>query len=235
VEHTRHPHIPSFSRRFPKIQLFGIMAEENLIQAAIVAPSLAVRVGLRTLLDVNQSIRIVAETADPTDLENVWWDLDVVILQGQESLEGLEILLRSSETQPGFLWISDDLEAVQALRALPLPAWGLLSTEASSEELIAALQAIYQGLIVAPLSRLDSLWIENPNNKAGELVEQLTPREAEILELLAQGLANKQIALYLQISEHTVKFHISSIFTKLGATNRMEAVRMGLQLGLITL
>jgi NarL family two-component system response regulator YdfI len=82
---------------------------------------------------------------------------------------------------------------------------------------------------------LDSLWIENPNNKAGELVEQLTPREAEILELLAQGLANKQIALYLQISEHTVKFHISSIFTKLGATNRMEAVRMGLQLGLITL
>jgi DNA-binding NarL/FixJ family response regulator len=211
------------------------MAEENLIQAAIVAPSLAVRVGLRTLLDVNQSIRIVAETADPTDLENVWWDLDVVILQGQESLEGLEILLRSSETQPGFLWISDDLEAVQALRALPLPAWGLLSTEASSEELIAALQAIYQGLIVAPLSRLDSLWIENPNNKAGELVEQLTPREAEILELLAQGLANKQIALYLQISEHTVKFHISSIFTKLGATNRMEAVRMGLQLGLITL
>jgi DNA-binding NarL/FixJ family response regulator len=147
----------------------------------------------------------------------------------------LETLLRSSETQPGFLWISDDLQAVKALRTLPLPAWGLLSSEASSEELIAALHAIYQGLIVAPLTRLDSLWIEELNNKAGELIEQLTPREAEILELLAQGLANKQIALYLQISEHTVKFHISSIFAKLGATNRMEAVRMGLQLGLVTL
>ena len=211
------------------------MAEENLIQAAILAPTLAVRVGLRTLLDVNQSIHIVAETADPTNLENVWLDLDVVILQDQESLEGLESLLRSFETQPGVLWISDDLQAVQVLRALPLPAWGLLSSEASSEELIAALHAIYQGLIVAPLTRLDSLWIENPDSKADELVEQLTPREAEILELLAHGLANKQIALYLEISEHTVKFHISSIYAKLGATNRMEAVRMGLQLGLITL
>jgi len=211
------------------------MTEENLIQAAILAPTLAVRVGLRTLLDVNQSIRILAETANPTELEDVWRDLDVLVLQGQESLEGLEALLRSSETQPGFLWISDDLQAVQALRALPLPAWGLLSSEASSEELIAALHAIYQGLIVAPLIRLESLWIENPANQADELVEQLTPRETEILELLAQGLANKQIALYLEISEHTVKFHISSIYAKLSATNRMEAVRMGLQLGLITL
>jgi DNA-binding NarL/FixJ family response regulator len=165
----------------------------------------------------------------------VWLDLDIVILQGQESLEGLQILLRSSETKPGFLWISDDLQAVQALRALPIPAWGLLTSEASSDELVAALHAIYQGLIVAPLTRFDSFWIENPDNKADELVEQLTPREAEILELLAQGLANKQIALYLEISEHTVKFHISSIYAKLGATNRMEAVRMGLQLGLITL
>lgn len=211
------------------------MADENLIQAAIFAPILAVRVGLRTLLEVNQSIRIVAETADPTDLESVWWDLDVLILEGQESLEGLETLLRSSETQPGLLWISDDLQAVQALRALPLPAWGLLSSEASSEELSAAMHAIYQGFIVAPLTRLDALWIENHDSKADELIEQLTPREAEILELLAQGLANKQIALYLEISEHTVKFHISSIYAKLGATNRMEAVRTGLQLGLLTL
>ena len=107
----------------------------------------------------------------------------------------METLLRSFETKPGFLWISDDLQAVQTLRALPLPAWGLLSSEASSDELIAALHAIYQGLTVSPLTRLDSLWIENPANQAGELVEQLTPREAEILELLAQGLANKQIAL----------------------------------------
>jgi DNA-binding NarL/FixJ family response regulator len=67
------------------------------------------------------------------------------------------------------------------------------------------------------------------------LVEELTEREMEVLELLADGLANKQIALELEISEHTVKFHVSSIYTKLGAANRTEAVRIGARLGLIVL
>ena len=208
--------------------------EDNLIQVAIFARTLAVRVGLRTLLGASQSIQIVAEAADPAGLEDAWWDIDVVILQGQESLDGIEPLL-SSETQLGLLWINDDLKAAQALRGLPLSAWGLLSSEASSEELIAAVHAIHQGLIVAPRVQLDSLWGKNPPSETDELIEQLTPRETEVLELLAQGLANKQIALDLEISEHTVKFHVSSIYAKLGATNRMEAVRLGLQLGLITL
>jgi DNA-binding NarL/FixJ family response regulator len=189
---------------------------------------------LRTLLGVSDIIRIVAETADPAALQDAEWEVDLLILQGQESLEELEPLW-NSEAKPGLLWISDDHQSAQILRGLPLSAWGLLSSEASSEELIAAVQAIHQGLIVAPQTRLEPLWIENPPDEADELIEQLTPRETEILELLAQGLANKQIALELEISEHTVKFHVSSIYAKLGATNRMEAVRMGLQLGLITL
>ncbi len=210
------------------------MRENTPIQVAILAPTLAVRVGLRTLLGASDSLQIVAEMADPAALQNAEWAVDVLILQGQESLEELAPLL-NSETKSGLLWISDNLQAAQMLRELPLSTWGLLSSETSSEELIAAVHAIYQGLIVAPWGRLDSLWIENPSGEADELIEQLTPREAEILELLAQGLANKQIALELEISEHTVKFHVSSIYAKLGATNRMEAVRMGLQLGLITL
>jgi DNA-binding NarL/FixJ family response regulator len=56
-----------------------------------------------------------------------------------------------------------------------------------------------------------------------------------VLQLLAHGLANKQIALALNISEHTVKFHVSSIYNKLGATNRTEAVRAGVQRGLVVL
>lgn len=210
------------------------MAEDNQIRVAILAPTLAVRVGLRTLLGVSDSIQIVAEVADPSGLEDIHWEIDLMILQGKDSLGGLASHL-NFETKFGLLWISDDLQAAEALRLLPLTAWGLLSSEASSEELIAALQAIHQGLIVAPQMMLDTLWVENPTRDTGDLIEQLTPRESEILELLAQGLANKQIALELEISEHTVKFHVSSIYTKLGATNRMEAVRMGLQLGLITL
>ncbi len=68
-----------------------------------------------------------------------------------------------------------------------------------------------------------------------ELFPSLTGRETDVLQLLSQGLANKQIAMLLQISEHTVKFHISSIYTKFGVTNRMEAVRFGVQQGLVVL
>jgi DNA-binding NarL/FixJ family response regulator len=210
------------------------MAENKPIQVAILAPTPALRAGLRILLEASGSIQVVSEASDPANLERIWWDVDVLIVQGQESLRTVEPFL-NTERQPSILWISDDHQAAQVLHGLTLPAWGLLSAEASSEELTAAVHAIYQGMIVAPRARLDSLWIENPAGEAGELIEQLTPRETEILEQLAQGLANKQIALDLDISEHTVKFHVSSIYAKLGATNRMEAVRMGLQLGLITL
>jgi NarL family two-component system response regulator YdfI len=67
------------------------------------------------------------------------------------------------------------------------------------------------------------------------LEEHLTPRELEVLDVLAEGLSNRAIAARLQISEHTVKFHISSIFAKLGAENRTDAVLRGVRRGLITL
>lgn len=68
-----------------------------------------------------------------------------------------------------------------------------------------------------------------------ELYEALTPRELEVLEVLAEGLSNKAIAARLGITEHTVKFHVSAIFAKLGAENRTDAVRRGVRRGLITL
>jgi DNA-binding NarL/FixJ family response regulator len=211
------------------------MSETTPIQIALLAPTLAVRVGLRTLLGISDSVQIIVEMAESAALQHVDWDeVDVLILQGEEMLDGFAPFLKA-EAKPGLLWVSDDPQAAQILRGLPLSAWGLLSSEASSEELIAAMHAIHQGLIVAPQRQLEPLWIESSVAETEELIEQLTPRETEILELLAQGLANKQIALELEISEHTVKFHVSSIYAKLGATNRMEAVRMGLQLGLITL
>jgi DNA-binding NarL/FixJ family response regulator len=67
------------------------------------------------------------------------------------------------------------------------------------------------------------------------LEEHLTRRELEVLEVLAEGLSNRAIATRLEISEHTVKFHVSSIFAKLGAENRTDAVRRGVRRGLITL
>jgi len=98
-------------------------------------------------------------------------------------------------------------------------------------EIIAEALTLSEGRAMA--SEADALIIANPQVEAA--AEQLTPRELEVLELLAEGLSNSAIATRLSISEHTVKFHVSSICGKLGADNRTDAVRRGVRLGLITL
>jgi DNA-binding NarL/FixJ family response regulator len=71
------------------------------------------------------------------------------------------------------------------------------------------------------------------NDSSGTLPEALTPREIEVLRLLAEGVGNKEIASRLGLSEHTVKFHVASIMGKLGAESRTEAVTMGIRHGII--
>ena len=208
--------------------------ENERIRVAILAPTLAVRVGLRTLLSADEGIDLIAESADFAGLADDIEEVDVIILQGDSILEGTEFL-QEAEPQLALLWVSDDPQAARTLRGLPLRAWGVLPTDANEDELIIAIYAVDQGLIVAPQRMLESLWVDLPAAGGDELIESLTPRESEVLQLLAQGLPNKQIALELEISEHTVKFHISSIYTKLNATNRTEAVNLGLRLGLIAL
>ena len=107
--------------------------------------------------------------------------------------------------------------------------WGLLPMEVSSEELCAAVRAVAAGLVVGTRPLLAAP--DDVNLAPGPLTE----REVEVLGKLSRGLANKQIAAQLGISEHTVKFHVSSIYGKLNVTNRAEAVREGLRNGWITL
>ena len=126
------------------------------------------------------------------------------------------------------LLLSDDQPNVREMNRSSR-VWGVLPTDSSAEELTAAIHALSQGLIVgAPTLLFES---ENEPVERGPLTE----RELEVLGLLSKGLANKQIAVQLGISEHTVKFHVSSIYTKLNVTNRTEAVREGLRGGLIAL
>jgi len=126
------------------------------------------------------------------------------------------------------LFLSDDHFNVRYLRRSSR-AWGILPTDSSAEELSAAVHALSQGLVVGTSALLFE-------SESEPLVRgPLTDRESEVLGLLAQGLANKQIAVALGISEHTVKFHVSSIYTKLNVTNRTEAVREGLRGGWLAL
>ena len=117
-----------------------------------------------------------------------------------------------------------------AIRAV-LPAWS------SEWELRAAIAAAAEGLLVLHPDFANRA-LAAPSQAApdnGPAAQALSPRESEILNLLAVGLGNKQIASQLNISEHTVKFHVSSIFNKLNASSRAEAVAIGARRGLILL
>lgn len=214
------------------------------IQAALVAPALAVRVGLRALLSSGppfreRSVEIVWEATSLEGPEPLPDGIDVLVIT-EDGLPGdrLGNVLSGWEGQLSVLLLADDARAARVVKDLPLRAWGVLSLDATPEELAAAVYALHQGLIVGSRSLVAPLFDRTytSTREGGDAFSgQLTEREGQVLQLLAQGLPNKQIALALNISEHTIKFHISSIYGKLGATNRTEAVRFGVQRGLVLL
>jgi DNA-binding NarL/FixJ family response regulator len=109
--------------------------------------------------------------------------------------------------------------------------------DVSAEELQASVGAVAEGLLAGSPEMIEPLLSRFQPADAEEdaPLEPLTERETQVLQLIAQGLANKQIAAALAISEHTVKFHVSTVFSKLGVNSRTEAVRLGVQKGLVSL
>jgi DNA-binding NarL/FixJ family response regulator len=210
-----------------------------LIQVGLLSPSLAVRVGLRALLEADVQIAVVAEAGSLHEFIDYPSQLDVLIITSESlTVEPDDPISVNNLFEPAVLIIGNTSAILPALPRFGRVAWGVLAQEASQEELLAAVHALDQGLIVGDPSMMLSLIGPSLQADARAIdgaVESLTERELEVLQLLAQGMANKQIAAQLGISTHTVKFHISSIYGKLGATNRTEAVRIGLQSGLILL
>jgi DNA-binding NarL/FixJ family response regulator len=208
--------------------------EDNQVQIAILAPIMAVRVGLRSMLGGNEGIEVVAEAADYDALSDYLPDVDVLILTGDLDLEDWQ-LDPDLESQIGLLWMTDDLQAASKLRQMSCRTWGIVPMDATEDELSVAVLGVGQGFIVAPRRILEPLWPEPLPYPRGDRIESLTPRESEVLQLLALGLANKHIAQELEISEHTVKFHVSSIYSKFGVGSRTKAVHLGLRLGIVSL
>ncbi len=124
-------------------------------------------------------------------------------------------------------------ETVPVAQFLQAGVRGLLPEDLSADELVLALEAIAGGLTVLHPAVLEDWLQTTPTGPLSELAVPLTPREMEVLQRLATGLANKAIARQLAISEHTVKFHVSSIFLKLNASSRTEAVTVAMRQGLI--
>jgi DNA-binding NarL/FixJ family response regulator len=212
-----------------------------LIRVSIIAPAIAVRTGLRALLSDDPQISIVAEAANMEEIADTSIDMDVIVWAPPSTIELANVenqigRLKLGE-MPALLLVHHDPLVLETLSRLPVMAWGLLDPEATQSELIASIQALSEGLSVSNTIWLKQMFKSPTTNKDGSdiMVESLTGRELEILQLLALGLTNKQIAGRLRISAHTVKFHVSAIFSKLGTTNRVETVNLGLKKGLIVL
>lgn len=141
-------------------------------------------------------------------------------------------------TSPATVLVADDADGPWAADALRSGARAVLPRGASAAEIVAAVEAASAGLVVLHPDLADALLPALPRAApvpppAGS--QALTPREVEVLGMLAEGLPNKQIAPRLGITEHTVKYHIASIFAKLGASSRTEAVTIGARRGLVML
>jgi len=162
---------------------------------------------------------------------------DVLLLDlGSPADESISIVLELlREPVRSTLVILADDQTISAADALRSGVHAILPREVKPEEIVAAIEASVAGLVVIHPDALDSL-LPTDTEKPSELDSSdqiLTPREIEVLRMIAEGLGNKEIAAKLRISDHTVKFHISSIFAKLGASNRAEAVTVGIRHGLI--
>jgi NarL family two-component system response regulator YdfI len=212
-----------------------------LIRVVIVAPAIAIRAGLAALIGDDPQMEVVAEAANLLEVDKHQSDANVVIWApgssaGEEHVV-MDLQTTRIEETIALLVIHDDPSLMEALTQLKVRAWGFLGTEFTQVELLTSIQGLNEGLVVT-----DPIWVKRAfTHRTGSeqandgLIEPLTGREIEILQLLAYGLTNKQIAARLKISAHTVKFHISMIFNKMGTTNRVETVNLALKKGLIVL
>jgi NarL family two-component system response regulator YdfI len=141
-------------------------------------------------------------------------------------------LLRESKV----VLMVDRVSSAWLNRAIHAGVRGVLPSDSDPDFLVTAVNAVAHGLVVIHPSKVQAgraTGLSAPESQ--EPIEPLTAREREVLEMLSQGLGNKEIAGRMKISEHTVKFHVASILGKLGAATRTEAVSLALRRGLVLL
>lgn len=204
-----------------------------MIRIGVVTPNPALRIGLREILSTRPDLELVGEAATLEEWDAARDEVDVLVLAAipasswQVSLPETAVLL-----------LTEGGEEARLLAGRISRPGGMLPLNASETEILAAITALSEGLWVGAPGLMSALLRRPaPVGLSGPDIgsETVTQREMDVLQCIAQGLANKQIAVNLGISEHTVKFHLSSLYAKLGATNRTEAVRIGMQRGLVVL
>jgi two-component system, NarL family, response regulator YdfI len=214
-----------------------------MIRVMVVAASPVVRAGLTAMLTTNPKLAIVGSVSnlDSLSKEVVQLQPDVVLLDlsgNPQTLVWEKLLLIQEEQYPSAIIVIVDVDRIDLEAWLRSGIRAILPDTSTESEIVAAVEAVAFGLVVLHPEVIELISLKQSNLHQKGLqnpVQALTPREIEVLEMLGSGLANKAIATALNISDHTVKFHVSSIFQKLGVSTRTEAVAVGVRLGLILL
>lgn len=214
-----------------------------MTRVLVAAPSAVVRAGLEALVASSPRLVVVGQVAGIEAAAQASETLqpDVVLVEHEWDddllVPGL-LALGAGAHVPAVVVLTEHPSALWAAVALRSRVRAVLPREATAAEIIAAVEGAAAGLVVlhpaTAEAALASLAVA-PTAAADAPVQSLTPREIEVLHMLAEGLGNKTVARRLGISEHTVKFHVGSIFAKLNVSSRTEAVTVGVRQGLVML
>ncbi len=200
-----------------------------MIRIVIAASSAVVRAGLEVLAASNPEWQVAGSFPDLAGAADLHPDVVLAALPLEEVPA-----LAGGDTPPLIL-LTNDAQPVWTATALHAGVRALLPRDASESQILAAVEAAANGMLVLDPRDLEALLSTAAPAHAPAENSDLTPRELEVLRMLAEGAANKIIAWKLGISEHTVKFHVASILAKLGASSRTEAVTIGIRKGLLLL
>jgi DNA-binding NarL/FixJ family response regulator len=209
------------------------------IHVLIVSTLATVRAGLASVLGTTDDVLVAgqATTLDADAVADSLPDLDVVLLDAPSAAEIDEAAAALEGLGTGLVVLGPAGGAGRLPLAAPSFAWAFLARDSEPGRIVAAVRAVAAGLVALdPELAAEGLGgqVARPLPGASE-VDELTSREREVLTLVAIGLTNKAIAQRLQISDHTVKFHVASILAKLDAESRTEAVHVAARRGLLTL
>ncbi|MGD8759712.1 MAG: response regulator transcription factor [Anaerolineales bacterium] len=201
------------------------------LKVVVMAGDPLAHAGLVSLLEEQTGVTVVPTLPEGDMLDSPLADVAVWDLGWQTEEEMARLVALEDAEPPIVALLPDEAYAAEAWAA---GVRGLLLREVEIGQLVAALHSVSQGLIVfdARLSRTAAASLAQAEAMP---VETLTARELEVLQLMAEGLSNKAIAQRLEISEHTVKFHVNAILGKLGSQSRTEAAMRAARLGLILL
>jgi two-component system, NarL family, response regulator YdfI len=205
------------------------------IRVAVAATSALRRVGLESIVGSQPEFQLAGSFGSVASLVSFssGTELDVIVIDS-DSIP--DLLHEPMSDAAAIVLLTAVSDARSISRLLRNRVRAILSRESDPDDVISAIYAAHDGLVLlgAPAAAsLAAVYDDQAVEVETGLSEEITSRETDVLRMLAGGLVNKDIATRLGISEHTVKFHISSILNKLGASTRTEAVALGIRRGLI--